>query len=435
MRLSIAHIEYASTNIIANLRHKIDEKENTALSSSQVTVIKQPYAAGLVAATPSQPVKKRSSRASGGSRRTSSSTAAKLQLATDEAAIKVNEQYDRELDDRTKRILARDAVRAQEDAARAEEDAARAEEEAQRQKRKVEEDLRRKQEDLEEERLERTETTKRQKAIIVAKKEAIDSLDEGSSHETGSVKPEVAELSSDDKVTAYVSSGNFDNISNSVTPIDTAVKAEWPANYNLPTFVSSSNLNSIPSSVALFHTAAKDPPSVQTNRPQLNAITTNLLNTPFRPTETGLDPVPAASAPRVLTSSPLAPHEIVRNRANPVNSVYQFNAAPQSYTQSKFSLPTTKYPLVSDPSTKPKIYSETQKRPNHANTLKKSTRTKSGITRVARPQTPFVSKYLYLLQHSTISMHNNSHLVKSLHLRCHNWMISVVVCQCTLPLQ
>ena len=75
------------------------------------------YGAGLTVLRSARSVTEQSSRNSRRSRRTSSTTAMKLKLKIEEAALSVNERFDRELSERSMRVINRDAVRAAEDAA------------------------------------------------------------------------------------------------------------------------------------------------------------------------------------------------------------------------------------------------------------------------------------------------------------------------------
>ena len=241
--VAIAEIEYAALHLITDLQVRLGELSPTVNTATTLqgdirtdgatgrTEEEHPtYGAGLTASKPAQSVTKQSSRGSRRSRRTSSTTAMKLKLKTEEAALAVNERFDRELSERSMRAINRDAARAAEDAAIAAEDAKRAEEDRLRQQEKAEEDrlrqqeraevdrlrqqervdreIRRRREELEEEKLERAEAIKRQKEIIRAKIEVVDSY-EGSSIRTGSSVLEEVEITPEEKAAVFVNSSPF----------------------------------------------------------------------------------------------------------------------------------------------------------------------------------------------------------------------------------
>ena len=122
-----------------------------------------------------------------GSKRTSSSAARKLKLLTERAELEVNAQFDKEQDARTRRLITRNArkesIRREEESIRREEDIIT---------------------ELDDKTIERDEAVKRQRALINAKIEVIDSMEEGVSQKGASVGPAVTEVSSEDKVAAYV---------------------------------------------------------------------------------------------------------------------------------------------------------------------------------------------------------------------------------------
>ena len=266
------------------------------------------YGAGLTASKPAQSTTKRSSKGSRRSRRTSSTTAIKLQLRTEEVALAVNERFDKELSERSLRAINRDAARAAEDAAmaaedakradedvkRAAEDAKRAEEDRQRQQDRVDRDIRRRREELEEEKIERAESIKRQKEIIRAKSEVVDSY-EGSSIRTGSSVVEEVEITPEEKAAVFVNSSPF------------GAQSSKP---RLETFTD--NLLNAPISETInpIYVPAKYDP-VPTRKPLLNPIRDNLLNAPFLhrqsedivnvrgggfPTPSGIKQIPTAPA-------------------------------------------------------------------------------------------------------------------------------------------
>ena len=194
--VAVADIEYAALHIITDLQVRLGELQ-PAVSTAPVpekTEVNHPtYGAGLMTARPAQTTGKRPSGGSRRSKKTSSSTALKLQLRTDEAALAINERFDKERSERSLRVINREAARAAEDAEIAAEDARRAEEgarrqreEVQRQKEKVEREIARKMEELEDENLEKAESNRRQREIIQAKNDIVESF-EGSSIRTGSV--------------------------------------------------------------------------------------------------------------------------------------------------------------------------------------------------------------------------------------------------------
>ena len=143
----------------------------------------QPSYGTMLAATtiPRKVAKKKSSKASRISGKTSSSTAVKLQLATETAELEVNERFDTELSDRAQRHINREGRKAEEDARRVAEDARRiaeeavrqsrmAEEEAERQRQRVAEDRKRRQEEMAEEAFERAESLRRKRHYSKPKK-------------------------------------------------------------------------------------------------------------------------------------------------------------------------------------------------------------------------------------------------------------------------
>ena len=200
-----------------------------------------------------QSVTKKLSRSSRRSKRTSSSTAIKLQIKTEEVALAVNERFDRECSERSLRVINRDAARAAKDAATAAEDARRAEEDRRRQQERVDREIRRRREELEEEKVERAESIKRQKEIIRAKNEVVDSY-EGSSIRTSSSVVEGVEITPEEKAAIFVNNSPFgaqssrsqleaitDNLLNA--PISETIKPSYaPVKHNqIPTYKPQSN--------------------------------------------------------------------------------------------------------------------------------------------------------------------------------------------------
>ena len=167
IKVNIGDIEFATLHLITNLQVRLGELQssvgmegtsNAGGTNTEAMGGEPTYGASLAAVKPDQTTKKKSSGGSKRSNGTSSSTAMKLQLKTDEAALAVNERFDRERSERSMRVINRAAARAAEDAEIA---------------------ARRRREELEDETLERTEATKREREIIRAKGEAVESFDEG----------------------------------------------------------------------------------------------------------------------------------------------------------------------------------------------------------------------------------------------------------------
>ena len=205
--VAIADVEYAALHLITDLQVRLSELSPTV--NTTTTLLSDirtdgaaggaeeehpTYGAGLAASRSAQSVTKQPSRGSRRSRRTSSTTAMKLKLKTEEAALTVNERFDRELSERSMRVINRDAVRAAEDAAITAE--------------RVDREIRRRREELEEEKLERAEAIKRQKEIIRAKIEVVESH-EGSSIRTGSSVLEEIEITPEEKAAVFVNSSPF----------------------------------------------------------------------------------------------------------------------------------------------------------------------------------------------------------------------------------
>ena len=102
--ITIADIEYAALHTITDLQVKLGELQpavSTAPIPEKTEGNHPTYGAGLIAAKPAQTTTKKSSRGSRRSKKTSSSTAIKLQLRTDEAALAINERFDKERSERS----------------------------------------------------------------------------------------------------------------------------------------------------------------------------------------------------------------------------------------------------------------------------------------------------------------------------------------------
>ena len=187
VRSSIAALELASVKLINNIKKRIPEsldenRENLPASSGNEST----YATRLVATTPRIPTKKRSSKTSHKSKAsTSSSTVLKLKLKTEAAAAEVEEQFNKELDERSQRRANREANR----------ELAALEEKTQREKQR-----------LEEEAFERAESLRRKKASIQAQILAIETFDDEMSSESASASLGGSEATGADKAQAYVSS-------------------------------------------------------------------------------------------------------------------------------------------------------------------------------------------------------------------------------------
>ena len=214
VKITAGNIEFTTIQLVSKLKARLGKirpvvpstvvgKNKYSEGATEETVTEQTaYGASLMATASSQTVKKKSTRGSKRSKKTSSSTAMKLQLKTDEAALAVNAVFDKERSERSMRVINRDAARAAEDAAEAAAD-------AQRQREKVEKDLRRRREELADEELDRAEYMKRQKEIIRVKNEAIDTLDEDSNLVTSTCITEGTEISPEDKTRAFVNNSPF----------------------------------------------------------------------------------------------------------------------------------------------------------------------------------------------------------------------------------
>ena len=156
----------------------------TAQSDTTPSVVphdeRKSYGARLAeAASPTRKTSTKSSKQEG-SKRTSSSVARKLKLLNERAELEVNAQFDKEQDARTRRLITRNARK---ESIRREEDIIT---------------------ELDNKTIERDEAVRRQRALINAKIEVIDSIEEGASQKGTSVGPAVTEVSSEDKVAAYV---------------------------------------------------------------------------------------------------------------------------------------------------------------------------------------------------------------------------------------
>ena len=253
VRSTISALEISAAKLVGNITNKLKGKSpktgimstdySKMLSGSQV--VQSTYGSRLAAAKPSKTGSKHSTRVSKHS--DTSSTALKLRLKTEQAALAVEEQFDQELSERAQRIIARNAKKEEtrlfEENARLAEEADRerirlaekvereriklledAESERIRLAEKVERERIKLLEDAESERqkqldeaLERAETTRRKKAVIEAKLNVIESLSQrGSQRGTTSVTNET-EVTPVEKVTAYV-----DNLLTENFPANTA---------------------------------------------------------------------------------------------------------------------------------------------------------------------------------------------------------------------
>ena len=212
-RIDIGHVEYATLKAVAGMEGMITDTLSERMQYPSATTHPQPvetsladlaqpeeysqettYGARLAATKPSSEKSRTKSSKKESSRHTSSSVARKMKLLTEKAELEINSKFDKEQDARTRRLADRNAKK---DSARREEEYARREE-----------DEKRREEDiiieLDNKTIEREEAKKRQMALIDARLEVMESMEEGSSRRGTSVAPAVTEVSSEDKVAAYV---------------------------------------------------------------------------------------------------------------------------------------------------------------------------------------------------------------------------------------
>ena len=209
IKTTIAFLELSSAKLVIKIKDKLEAmlpvEQPGSVAPNMESLYQSSYGKQLASSKPSKVTSKHSYKSARHS--TSSSTALKLQLRTEEAAISVNEQFDRELTERDQRKLRRDAIKQAEEAKK--EAAAMAE--------RLAEETRKEAERLADEATERAEATKRKKAIVRAKLEAIESFSQGSRKNASSVISE-SEVAPDVKAAAYVNNIPFKTVHSRITP-------------------------------------------------------------------------------------------------------------------------------------------------------------------------------------------------------------------------
>ena len=308
MQVKINDIEFITLHLITDLQVKIGELQASISvkrtdsvdgAAAEIGGDKPSYGATLAAVKPDQTIKKKSSRGSKRSKKTSSSTAMKLKLKTDEAALTITEHFDKERSERSMRIINRDAARAAEDAARAAEDAERA--------------ARRRREELEDERVERAEAIRKEREIIRAKGEVIESFSEYSTEGTKSDLAGETEISPEEKTAAFVSNSPF--TAQSSRPQLEAITSQ-PVYAPVPTYSSAPVMTSL--------APITESKGNYTFPSGMVSVNPNKLSLPRETMFSGL-PYPISSIP----SKP----ELLRHPINaPTNLLYPVNMATNNQT-------------------------------------------------------------------------------------------------------